>query len=200
MGIPKIPSRELNPRFNHTFRFINSNSDSTSSSFIITVGNMMDLINFCTNGAAPTMYRSIGALRIKKIRIWGQFGVAPQTIVLEWLGNAVLGGRDVVFSDTSVGSVSTAYLEQKPPAGSQASVWLSNASTNSQKLFVIQCNGGNTIDISCDVVWVGSQPDEATPVSTAAFSGGPLYVTGNTYYKTLDGATGSLMPPILPFD
>ncbi len=187
------PQYEASVTFGRKFRFSCSTAATTSS---ITRAQLLDLI--VLNAAANTNYRMIDAIKVNRIRIWGQppgnagAGVlAP--VAVQWLSE---NGPTKLISDSGIGSTLGARIDSRPPPMSLASFWSLTGTGEAVTLFVISANAGDIVDLDCSVRFQNQSLTAAgaeavtTVASTAAGS------VGVVYYLSLDLNTTAKFPPV----
>jgi hypothetical protein len=138
--------------------------------------------------SATTAYSTIGAIKIKKVRIWSPIisAYTPQLVQIEWNGG--LYAPSAIHSATSEG-VFPAKLQTSPPLMSSPSLWsLSGASNLAEVLFSVTAPTGSVVQLQCAVRLMD---DEAAPTVIAALGATP----GKTYYNYLDGLTSAVFTP-----
>jgi hypothetical protein len=184
----------------YTFRF-ESNANGART---ISAANLLDLLNVGFFNLTDNEYtRVIEAIKLRRVRIWGAYPIGtdnvsgrPQTIGLQWYGNQYTGGRNVVVSDTGIGTVPP-YVTSTPPPGSAASQWQQSntAISSASPLFSLGVGMDSIVDLECDVVFVGDSGSQRVPVSTASTVSAPLSSTqSDWFYKSLDGGATPLFP------
>jgi len=183
--------KSLNPKLEFRIRY---QSASALSNVNINVGEFLDTLTFAAS--ATVGYRTLQAIRMKSIRMWGPMSstLTPVTVSVEWLSGTsspLFGGPSKFISDTSIGSTACAHVRSTPPSESLSSKWFQGSSL--QSTILCQLNGptGTIIDIVWEGVFAAS--GVANSVSTA-ISGA---TAGVQYVRALDSAGSSLIVPLL---
>jgi hypothetical protein len=188
MIIPRVPAlKSLSPRFNFKIRY---QANAALAGHDILVGDLLDSLCFATN--ASVGYRTLGAIRIKQIEMWGpqDSTFSPVVLGLIWLSNGVLfGGPTKIISDTSMGATEVAYVKSSPPKGSLASQWFQDTSTQTTPIMEIGFPANAIVDVLFEgvVSYNGLGNVVHTPISGAT--------TGAQYIRALDASAGSLLVP-----
>jgi hypothetical protein len=189
MIIPRVPTlKSLAPRFNFKVRY----QANAGSNPVIAVSSLLDSLAVGTTAA--TLARTLAAIRIKQIEIWGPMdsSLAPAVIVVNWLNTngGLFGGPDKIISDTSMGSTEVAYIKTSPPRGSLASQWFQDIST--QATSVLQL--GFPANAIVDVLFEGVFNYDGN--LHACFTSGSGVTIGANYIRPLDVSTG--FPVLVP--
>jgi hypothetical protein len=192
MIIPRVPTlKSLAPRFNFKVRY----QAATAAQTVIIVGDLLDSLAFV--GPGTNIYRTLAAIRIKQVEMWGPMDatLAPAVIVVNWLANAtatLFGGPAKLISDTSMGSAEVAYIKTSPPKGSLASQWFQDSSTPTSAVVEFGFPANAIIDILYEGVF------NFDGLSHPCYTGVGLATAGAQYIRPLD-LTGSavLVPQVV---
>jgi hypothetical protein len=151
-----------------------------------------------------TLTSLFSSARIRKIRIWSPLSTtaAPSALMtnvcLLWGGSASTGPGTTQFLRTvsTMSSTTPAYLEAKPPRGSQAS-WWGQADTveNLFQVFSYGATGSIAVAGAGTVVEVDAEFTQTTlgPTTTLGVATGSL---GQIYYPTLDSSGSKVAYPV----
>lgn len=174
----------------HRFRFV-ANGSSYSGS--ISFDDLADLM--CVATGATAAFRLFDAIRLREVEIWAcnAAGDASNTVEVEFLETAIIGGPGATFSDTAMGLQNIAHVCCKPPKNSRLDLWLNNAtglSGNDVNLFRLAVPKGGIVDIVLEGCFYDN---DATVSVTGTVSGATI---GKTYCRPLDSAqnTAILLP------
>lgn len=153
----------------------------------------MDLM--CVATGATAAFRLFDGVRLRGVEIWAcnSAGDSSNTVEIEYLDTATIGGPGVTFSDTAMGLQNIAHVFARPPSGSRASFWLNNATSlsgNDFNLFRLSVPKGGIVDVILEVCLY----DNDTSVSVTGTVAGAT--VGNVYCRALDSAqnTAVLLP------
>jgi len=188
----KPPSLEASISFGRTVRFTAANSGVHS----ITRAQLLNLLVMTTG--ANTAYRICDAVKVKKIRIWGNppglasAGIVPPCSV-QWFSEA---GPSKIVSDVGMGSTFGAKINTAPPQMSLAGFWSLTGTNEATVLFDIGCEAGDTIDVDLtfriqNQFLTAAGAEAATMVSTTAAG-----TVGVVYGLSLDLNTTASLPPV----
>lgn len=158
-----------------------------TDTFDITSGGLLSLIGMgtVTNSKVTSI---IGAVKLNKVEIVSPWsGTTATTCSVEWQS---ANAPNIEYSDTTMSSAYYAKVSTSPPRNSLAGFWYNQGST-SELLMILNVPASSIVDVWIDFVLydndVGAAP---TPVTVATAT------LGQTYYLSLDNATGHLLPPI----
>jgi hypothetical protein len=142
-GIPVKP-----PQFEATFAVGKTVRFTATAATLISCSraSMLDLFVMAT--AANAASRIFEAVKIRRIRVWGNApgagAVAARTSSLQWLSTY---SPSKVVSDSGSGASYGARISSKPPAMSLAGFWSLTGVNEADELFVLQLNQGDVVDI-----------------------------------------------------
>jgi hypothetical protein len=154
----------------------------------ITFANLLETILLATTAVAP--YDLFEAVRIRRVRVWGQANLGtPSTVSVRYSGTSTGSVGDFcLHSDTSLG-VEPARVNAAPNRRSQASQFQVASNTVA---FLLGCPAGSIVDVA---LTFRSQPG-FTLAATNASIGAPV---GSTFYRGLDGlAVAATNFPVIP--
>lgn len=182
--LPNIPFPLLaTPALGHTFQFT---ALSVATETAITRQALLDLILTATS--AVLGYPIIGAIKIKKIRIWSPIvsTFVPETVQIEWNGGFY--APSAIHSAISEG-LFPAKLETVPPPLSSPDLWsLAGASNLAEALFSVSAPQNSIIQLSVAIRLMDDEP-QGTPVVLVGAT------AGKVYYSYLDGAANGIFQP-----
>lgn len=161
-------------------RFIAS---AAVNAVIISATNLQDLFFMAT--AANAGYRTVSALRLRKVELWAPPGTTvPASCSIRYAGTS---GNQAARMDQSIGASEPAHVVSRPPPGDLA-FWLTST-TALTTMFIVSGPAGLIVDVHLSV----SSSDTAAAVAvTRAVAGATL---GTLYVSPLDSAGGSLLVP-----
>jgi len=188
----KPPQLESSISFGRTLRFTAVDSGVHS----VTRAQLLNLM--VMNVSANTNYRICDAVKVRRVRIWGNppgnaaVGViAPCSV--QWFSEA---GPSKLVSDVGMGSTFGAKISTVPPARSLAGFWSLTGTNEATTLFDLGCEAGDTIDVDLTfrvqnqfLTATGAE----TATSVASTSGGTV---GVVYGLSLDLNTTANLPPV----
>ncbi len=188
-GTSQPPAISATPSARYRLRF-NAQTGAVVNS-TITIRDLYDCV--CMGISATNARRVFGAIRLRKIELWG----APvssstptvNTVAIRDLTVSPVGGRDQVISDTHLGADRPAHVSWKPSKGSMASMWLDPGQTTA--LLSLSCAQGSVLDVTFDGV-LGAAPGFVNSLVTATFSG----AAGVVYIRALDSNSGAFWPAL----
>jgi hypothetical protein len=184
-ALPNIPFPMLaTPDLGHTFQF---QASAAVAEQPVTRQDLLNLMVVATTAA--NAFGIIGAVKIKKVRIWSPIlsTFVPETVQIEWNGG--LYAPSAIHSAVSEG-LFPAKLETSPPPMSSPDLWSLVGATNlAEVLFTVTAPVNSIIQLSAAIRLMD---DEPPGVVTA----GVALTVGKVYYGFLDGAsaTGNLVP------
>lgn len=189
------------PSFVSTFSGSNKRLRFTvSTAFQNRVFYMADLLDLiCTATSATAAYRSLAAVRLRKIEMWNvPYTSTPSTVSVEWSPFAASvafmpGGRSQIVSDTSMSPSITAHIATRPPKGSLSDMWQMSANTGTVILCELSAPIGTVIDLFIDYSFLDSTTNEIASVTTAVAGA----TTGAMYCRDLFSSQGTTtVPPV----
>ncbi len=166
----------------HTFRFVTL----SGAGYTVNSDDLLNLLLVAT--AATTTARLLQAVKLKRIRVWGNvpsLGSAPSTVQVEWTSGTGVASFGAAWkvSDTSQG-VTSAFVDARAPKGSIADFWLQNGQTNAG-VAILTFPTGAVFDFHVTCVFVDTESPTAGQTTTGA-------TVGRVYGGTLSsGATWS---------
>lgn len=167
----------------HRFRF------SAAAATFVAVSRTT-LLNLVSVAATTTLqYRVMAAIKLKRIRIWGQppaLGSASTLAQVEWLG---VNSPSVVHSDSSMG-VEPCMVDTRPPPLSSCS-WWSTGGGATDTLCNITCPAGAIVDVDVTIRFIDSEGATASEAGTGGAS-----TVGVVYYNYLDGFASKKLAPV----
>jgi len=173
-------------QFTKIYRFVAS---AALANEVVAISDLMDLVIVATS--ATTAVNLASAIKLAKVDIWGPMAqdLKPVTCSIEFpaVGTPGLGGPQRIWSDTSMGSSTAAYVSKRPPDRSPQAFW---QGTYSNDVFII-LNGpiGSVVDISMtSVVQNGESPQSPTAAVVGA-------TPGQVYVRALDSLNNGLLVP-----
>jgi hypothetical protein len=131
----------------------------------------------------------LGAVKLNSIEIWAPPAASvstPNSIAVEWVPTAAIGGPAKIISDTTLGTAAAAYVFARPPLTSVAGQWLA---VSTQPIMFLSMPEGTIVDVDLTMTLASGQPVYTTPIT------GGTYVVGDLFMNALDlyGA-GVLLP------
>lgn len=189
------PSFNSSVRFSKRVRF--SNTSGSTVAFTIFRHSLLSM--FCMGVTDSVAYRTLNAVRLRRIEVWALSGFgtssssdnATGTISVMWQSNY---SPEAIISDT--GTVfRPAHLMTRPPKDSLASYWSLGGINESEPLFSLQLPQQTIFDLIVDCVVQNNALNDQTPISVTPTTGGSL-VDGRMYIPYLDGpSSGAGLAP-----
>ncbi len=171
-----------------TMRF---KASSALTNVDITQADLLDLVFMALT--ATTGDRLFNSMRLRYVEIWGPMAsdLVPVTVSIEYVtGTALIGGRSIISSDTSMGSSQPAHVRSAPAADALANMWFNSSASST----LVRLNGPTN-----SVVDVNFEYALSDATSGIAITNAPVGATaGTVYYGGLDGLrSGSTqLPPV----
>ncbi len=165
---PFVPSLTLNK----VFRFKASAAMVNDVLSIKDVGTMLIMAT-----GATTSNTLSTAFRLRKVEMWGPMAsdLVPVTVSVEFqfTPTSGLGGPSKLQSDTSMGSTVCAHVSAVPPAGSSASFWQADYTTDGMCLLNGPSN--SVVDLTIEYT-LNDSLAAGTAVTVVAATAGVIYV------------------------
>jgi hypothetical protein len=114
--------------------------------------DLAKLLSVCLD--VTTAVSLVDRFRINRVEVFGPMSSAltPVTVKLEFLGSTQsFSGNTKLYSDTSMSSVSAAYLNVRPDPNSASGMWTTTSASVSQDMFAVTYVPGSIIDIVLEV-------------------------------------------------
>lgn len=197
-----IPQNRMNGIHKRTTRYVVTAASAINidhKDLLMSGGGIITVVN-------STLTAIFAAARIRRVRVWAPVSTtaAPvagltTSLCLLWGGSSSTGpgSTQMLITDTTLSSVHPAYIDTKPPKGSQAD-WWGNSDTveNLVQIFAYTSTGGTTgppvgTVIEMDVEFAFNFLS-ATPVTLGVAAG----ALGVTYYPTLDNSGTKIAYPV----
>lgn len=161
-------------------------SATAAGANVITNNSLGSIFCMATSGVSLTPLSS--AVRVRKISLWGPMvaNLNPVTVSLEWnnsvgAGAYAIGGPDLRFSDTSIGSNRGAFLSVKPPKGSYASTWLI-PTTTAVNVCTLNLPANGVVHLDLEMVFSDAGPAIAFAAVVVVAA-----TASNLYQQPMDG-------------
>ncbi len=177
------PQLAIVPCIHHTFRFTNA---ATVTRLNLTFQSLLDLM--CVAVTANSAYRLFGAVRLKSIKIWcaGVSQTQPATVSFQKFSSttATMGANSKLYTDTVLGSASTAFVMVKFNDSEAVGQWQGVGSISTYGN--ITCPTGSIVDVTFSATLI--EDNLSASVVTGAVAGA---TAGQTYVRSLDSAAGT---------
>ncbi len=176
------PQLVIVPSIHHTFRFTNGAAVTRLS---LTFQGLLDML--CMATSATAAYRLLGAIRLKRVRIWASATalLQPTTISFQKFSSSSGTGADSkLYSDTVLGTSATAFIEVKFNDSEAVGQWQGQSSTLT--FGNITLPQGSIVDVTFSGVLI--EDNLSTTNVTGAVAGA---TTGQTYVRSLDSPAGT---------
>jgi hypothetical protein len=181
-----------NVEFRHTFRF-NSFSSFTRN---VTAKSLVACAGGIATGSNNVTAMCVSA-KIHRIRMWtiaqGTTSVSiqqPITCSVEFLSPAgsVISSSNMEYSSTTLSSATPAYIDVRPPAGSQASFW---NLANNNSLLTLSASGPTIVDVDASFIMDDEPSIQVTNATVASAT------VNQCYFLALDGTgAGVALVPV----
>jgi hypothetical protein len=141
-----------------------------------TNSDLLDLLAFNAGSTAtPDTYRLATDFRVHSVEMWIQ-PASNGTVVtgsIEFTSNQLLGGRNVIKTDSTLGTATAGYISLKPKQGTSAYLWQSALSA--EPFMTMACSGNAIVDLNisfalCDYTSAVGGTGTASGASTATLA------------------------------
>jgi hypothetical protein len=176
-------TRDTTVRLVHTFRFVNSQTESKAADYV-TSNSLADLMFFATG--ATTANALFSSVRLKRVELYGIPNPNGFTgILLEWVGKNTPNKVVEAVGD----NVAPPKISMAPPRDSLASFWIcpTQSGTSNPVVFSLSAPAGSFCDVTLECIVCDQDPEISQYALTTSGA-----TAGLMYFNPLDNTTVSL--------
>jgi hypothetical protein len=114
-----------------------------------TNSDLLDLLAYNEGStSSPSTYRLATDFRVHSVEMWIQPSINGTVVTgsIEFSANQLLGGRNLIKTDSTLGTAQAGYIKLKPKPGTSAYMWQS--ALTAEPFMSMSCSGNAIVDIN----------------------------------------------------